>query len=534
MRLPVLLIACAVFTSGCAGAGTSGFARDSAPRAEAMSLLGTPLFAPHIADESRLVMEQQLAAAREQYNRNPNDADAIIWLGRRLAYLDSAATSLKPRAVADAMSAYLNTYSANVHRGIYEIGEEATAAYEGARAKIAAFLGASDPREIVMVRNATEAINLVAYAWGRKNIKQADTIVTTEMEHHSNLIPWQMLAQEKDADLEFVPFDDDGRLLQDSYEVLLRTNPKLVAFTAVSNGIGTINPVAEMVRKAHDAGALVLIDGAQAGAHIPIDVQDLDCDFYCLSSHKMYGPTGTGILYGKKRLLEMMPPYQGGGEMISEVRFEKTTYNALPYKFEAGTPNIADVIAFRHAMEFILDLGRENIAAHEQELLEYATAKLGRLESVTPVGTAAHKVGVLAFTVKGIHHFDVGQMLDAEQPDLVALCLPNEGHFFNAGTLSKRLVPAGPDHAQVAALAAGADSILLDNMPPAGLAEAVRLIAGRALAEASGGVSLETVRAVAESGVDLISIGALTHSAPALDVALDFDWSAPGAPAHGA
>src|SRR5918993_5224788 len=252
--------------------------------------------------------------------------------GRRLAYLDSAATSLKPRVVAEAMSAYLNTYSANVHRGIYEIGEEATAAYEASRAKIAAFLGATDPHEIVMVRNATEAINLVAYAWGRKNIKQADTIVVTEMEHHSNLIPWQMLAQEKDADLEFIPITDAGILRQDVYDVLLRLKPKLVAFTHVSNTLGTINPVEEMTRKAHEAGALVLIDGAQAVPHVPVDVTAIGCDFYVFSGHKMLAPTGSGVLWGRKPILEAMPPFMGGGDMIREVHLRRSEWNDVPWK----------------------------------------------------------------------------------------------------------------------------------------------------------------------------------------------------------
>ncbi len=264
--------------------------------------------------------------------------------GRKMAYLDSAATALKPRVVAEAMSEYMNRYSANVHRGIYEIGEEATAAYEGARSKIATFLGASDAREIIMVRNATEAINLVAYAWGRRNIGKADTIVTTEMEHHSNIIPWQMLTQEKDADLEFISFDEDGRLNQDSFEALLRTKPKLVAFTAVSNGIGTINPVKEMVAKAHAAGALVLVDGAQAAPHQPVNVQDLDCDFFVFSGHKTLGPPGSGALWARREILEEMPPFMGGGEMIREVHLRHTTYNEVPYKFEAGTPDIAAAI----------------------------------------------------------------------------------------------------------------------------------------------------------------------------------------------
>jgi cysteine desulfurase/selenocysteine lyase len=337
--------------------------------------------------------------------------------GRRLAYLDSAATSLKPRVVAEAMSGYMNQYSANVHRGIYEIGEEATAAYEGARGKIAAFLGATDPHEVVMVRNATEAINLVAYAWGRKNIKAADTIVVTEMEHHSNLIPWQLLAQEKDADLEFVPFDDDGRLLQDSYEVLLRTNPKLVAFTAVSNGIGTINPVAEMVRKAHEAGALVLVDGAQAAPHGPVNVLELDCDFYVFSGHKTLGPPGSGALWAKREILEEMPPFMGGGEMIREVALRHSTFNEIPYRFEAGTPDVSAAIGLGAAIDYLGTVGMDHIRAHEKDLVDYALAVLPeRVPTIRIHGTPTSddRAGIITFNLRDAHPHDVATLLDRE------------------------------------------------------------------------------------------------------------------------
>jgi cysteine desulfurase / selenocysteine lyase len=337
--------------------------------------------------------------------------------GRRLAYLDSAATSLKPRVVSDAVARYLNSYSANVHRGIYEIGEEATAAYEGARTKIAGFLGADDAHEVVMVRNATEAINLVAYSWGRRNIKQADTIVVTEMEHHSNLIPWQMLVQEKDADIEFVPFDDEGRLLQDSYEMLLRTSPKLVAFTAVSNGIGTINPVREMVRKAHDAGALVLIDGAQAAPHGPVNVKELDCDFYVFSGHKTLGPPGSGALWARREILEEMPPFMGGGEMIREVKLRHSSFNEIPYKFEAGTPDISATIGLGAAIDYLGEVGMEHVRAHEKDLLDYALAILPeRVPSIRIHGplTSDDRAGIVTFNLADAHPHDVATLLDRE------------------------------------------------------------------------------------------------------------------------
>jgi cysteine desulfurase/selenocysteine lyase len=333
--------------------------------------------------------------------------------GRDLVYFDNAATNQKPKRVIDALVEYYSGYNANIHRGIHTLAEKATKAYEQTRETAKDFINAPSAEEIIFTRGVTEGINLVAATYGKAFVKAGDEIIISTLEHHSNIVPWQFVCEANNATLKVIPVNRIGELDLEVFKQHLSDKTKIVAINHASNSLGTINPVKEIIRLAHEVGAVVLIDGAQAGAHIAIDVQDLDCDFYCLSSHKMYGPTGTGILYGKKELLEKMPPYQGGGEMIKEVRFEKTTYNDLPYKFEAGTPNIADVIAFRHAMEFILELGRENIAAHEQELLEYATTKISNLKSVTPVGTAANKVGVLAFTVKGIHHFDVGQMLDA-------------------------------------------------------------------------------------------------------------------------
>ena len=337
--------------------------------------------------------------------------------GRRLVYLDSAATSLKPRVVSDAVAGYLTRYSANVHRGIYAIGEEATAAYEGARAIVARFINAPSPREIVMVRNATEAINLVAYSWGRRNVTQADTIVLTELEHHANLIPWQMLSQERDADLEFVVFDEEGRLSLDSFEVLLRTRPKLVAFTHVSNGIGTINPAREMTRMAHDAGALVLIDGAQAVPHGPVDVQDLGCDFYVFSGHKVLGPPGSGALWARREILDDMPPFMGGGEMIREVHLRNATFNEVPYKFEAGTPDIGAAIGLGAALQYLEGIGMETVRAHERDLVEYALRVLPEaVPGIRIYGppSAADRAGIVTFNLTAAHPHDVATLLDRE------------------------------------------------------------------------------------------------------------------------
>jgi cysteine desulfurase/selenocysteine lyase len=337
--------------------------------------------------------------------------------GRTLAYLDSASTSQKPRQVIDAVSGYNERYAANVHRGIYTIGEEATAAYEAARAKVARFINAPDAHEIVFVRNATEAINLVAYAWGRRNIERGDVIVLTELEHHSNLVPWQLLAQEKDADLEFVPIDDWGRLRRDVYEVLLRTHPKLVAFTHVSNGLGTINPVQEMVAQAHDAGALVLVDGAQAVPHLPVDVQAIGADVYVFSGHKMLGPTGSGVLWARRELLEAMPPFLGGGEMIREVHLRRTTYNDVPWKFEAGTPDIAAAIGLGAAAEYLGGLGMERVRAHERDLTAYAFEALTRtVPGITIYGPPGpdERGGVITFNLPGIHAHDVASLLDRD------------------------------------------------------------------------------------------------------------------------
>jgi cysteine desulfurase/selenocysteine lyase len=337
--------------------------------------------------------------------------------GRRLAYLDSAATALKPRVVSEAVDGYNQLYSANVHRGIYRIGEEATAAYEGAREKVARFINAPESAEVIFVRNATEAINLVAYAWGRGNIGQADTIVLTELEHHSNLVPWQLLAQEKDADLEFVPFDAEGRLIMDSWEVLLRTKPKLVAFTHKSNGLGTVTDVKTMVAQAHEAGALVLVDGAQAVPHMPVDVQDIGADFYVFSGHKALAPAGSGALWARRELLEAMPPFLSGGDMISSVHLRHTTFNDIPYKFEAGTPDVPAAIGLGVAIDYLTELGMDRVAAHEEALTAYALEVLPReVPGITIYGPhdAADRAGIITFTLPEAHAHDVATLLDRE------------------------------------------------------------------------------------------------------------------------
>jgi cysteine desulfurase/selenocysteine lyase len=335
--------------------------------------------------------------------------------GRPLVYLDSASTSQKPNVVIDAVNEFNRAYNANVHRGIYEIGERATAAYEEARVHVGKLIHAPDSHEIVFVRNATEAINLVAYSWGRKNINRGDAIVLTEMEHHANLVPWQLLVQERDADLEFIPITDDGVLRLDVYEVLLKLKPKLVAFTHVSNTLGTINPVTEMTRMAHEAGALVLIDGAQAVPHVPVDVQEIGADFYAFSGHKMLGPTGSGALWARRELLEAMPPFLAGGEMIREVHLRRSEWNAIPWKFEAGTPDIAAEIGLGAAARYLMNIGMDRVREHEQELLTYALVALDREHpDVATYGPrdAGIRCGVVAFNVPGVHPHDVAQVLD--------------------------------------------------------------------------------------------------------------------------
>ena len=309
---------------------------------------------------------------------------------------------------------FYGEYNANVHRGIYTIGERSTAAYEAARATVARFINAPDAHEVVFTRNATEAINLVAYSWGRRNIDRGDVIVLTEMEHHANLVPWQLLVQERDGDLEFIPITDDGRLRLDVFDVLLRLKPKLVAFTHVSNTLGTINPVAEMIEMAHAAGALVLVDGAQAVPHVAVDVQALGADFYAFSGHKMLGPLGSGALWARRELLEAMPPFLSGGEMIREVHLRRSDFNDIPWKFEAGTPDIAAAIGLGVAADYLRELGMERVAAHEHDLVSYALDKLGReVPGIVLYGPPADlRGGVIPFNLPGIHPHDVAQVLD--------------------------------------------------------------------------------------------------------------------------
>ncbi|MCW5911225.1 MAG: cysteine desulfurase [Cyclobacteriaceae bacterium] len=333
--------------------------------------------------------------------------------GKPLVYFDNAATNQKPKRVIDALLHYYEHDNANIHRGIHTLAERATKAYEATRHAVQAFINAKHTEEVIFTRGVTESINLVASSYGRAFLHAGDEVIISGLEHHSNIVPWQIICEEKKAVLKVIPVTETGELDMDAYRKLLSGKTKVVAVCHASNSLGTINPIKEIIKLAHEFGAVVLIDGAQASAHLHIDVQDLDCDFYCISSHKMYGPTGTGILYGKKELLEKMPPYMGGGEMIKEVTFAKTTYNDLPYKFEAGTPNIGDVIALHEAINFINELGKDAIAAHENDLLVYAAKKLAAIEGVKLMGTAKEKVSVQSFVIEGIHHFDIGQMLDA-------------------------------------------------------------------------------------------------------------------------
>jgi cysteine desulfurase/selenocysteine lyase len=334
--------------------------------------------------------------------------------GKPLVYLDNAATSQKPRLVIDRISAYYERENSNVHRGVHELSERATAAFEGARTRVRDFVNAKEDREIVFTRGTTEAVNLVAQSWGRDNVKAGDEIVISTIEHHSNIVPWQMLCESAGATLRVIPVSDRGELDLDAYRALLGPKTKLVAIGHVSNALGTINPLGEIIALAHGAGAVVLVDGAQAVPHLRVDVRALDADFYAFSGHKMYGPTGIGVLYGKAALLEAMPPWMGGGDMILSVTLEKSTWNTIPYKFEAGTPNIADAIGLAAAIDYMESVGIDAIAAWEHELLGYATVKLSAIPGLRIIGTAENKAAVISFTLDCAHPHDIGTIVDQE------------------------------------------------------------------------------------------------------------------------
>ncbi|GAB3422763.1 SufS family cysteine desulfurase [Niabella aquatica] len=332
--------------------------------------------------------------------------------GHRLVYFDNAATSQKPQTVIDALVHYYSFNNANVHRGIHTLAEEATADFEATRDAVKDFINAAAREEIIYTKGTTESINLLAYTWARQNLNEGDEIIVSGMEHHSNIVPWQIVGAEKNATLKVIPVNDNGELLMDEYRKLLSDRTRLVAVNHVSNAMGTVNPVKDITQMAHEKGAIVLIDGAQSTMHLDIDVQDMDCDFFAFSSHKMLGPTGMGILYGRKALLEAMPVFNGGGEMIKEVTFEKTTYNELPYKFEAGTPNIADAIALKPAIEYINKTGKANIRQQEDLLLAHATQRLKEIDGLRIIGDNDHKVSVVSFVIAGVHPQDVGILLD--------------------------------------------------------------------------------------------------------------------------
>ena len=334
--------------------------------------------------------------------------------GHPLVYLDNAATTQKPRAVIQALVDYYEQDNSNVHRGAHALADRATQKFEAARVKVAAFINAPEARQVIWTRGTTESINLVAASWGRANLQAGDRVLVSAMEHHSNIVPWQLVAAEKGASVEPIPVDADGTLDLAALEAMLDERVKMVACGHVSNALGTVNPVADVVRLAHAVGALALIDGAQAVSHWPVDVQALDCDFYAFSAHKLFGPTGLGVLYGKRAVLEAMPPYQGGGEMIETVSFAGTTFNQLPYKFEAGTPDIAGVIAFGAAIDYLNQLDRAGAAAHEQALLAYAEERARATPGIRLVGTSAHKASVMSFLLEGAHPNDVGMLLDQQ------------------------------------------------------------------------------------------------------------------------
>ena len=334
--------------------------------------------------------------------------------GKPLSFLDSGASAQKPQAVIDAISNLYETSYANIHRGIYKLSQDATEAYENTREIVRRFINASSTKECIFVKGATEGINLVAQSYGRYFLKAGDEIILSTLEHHSNIVPWQMLAEEKNLKIKVIPVNDLGEIDLDAYKELLNDRTKIVAITHISNSIGTIVPLKKVIEMAHEEGAKVLVDGCQAAPHIPVDVQDLDADFYVFSGHKIYGPTGIGVLYGKMNLLNAMPPWQGGGDMIETVTFEKTTFNDLPHKFEAGTPNIAGGVGLGVAINYLIDIGFDNIGRHENDLLNYANKKLKSINSLEIIGDSGNKAGIISFNIKGIHPHDLGTILDRE------------------------------------------------------------------------------------------------------------------------
>ncbi|SNT35884.1 cysteine desulfurase / selenocysteine lyase [Ekhidna lutea] len=334
--------------------------------------------------------------------------------GKPLVYFDNAASSQTAKRVVDSLIQFYEKDHANIHRGIHTLAERSTKGFEATRERVHQFINSAEADEIVFTKGTTESINLVAQSWGSKFLNAGDEILISQLEHHSNIVPWQMAAERTGAVIRVIPINDKGEILMDEYKKLLNSKTKLVAINYISNSLGTINPVKEMIAAAQEVNATTLIDAAQAAPHIKIDVQELNCDFLALSSHKMYGPTGVGVLYGRRDVLESMPPYQGGGEMIKDVSFSGTTYNDIPYKFEAGTPNIGEVIAFKYAMDFIDELGHENIQAYEHELLEYANSKLATIPGFRPIGTSDKKASVISFLIENVHQYDLGQFLDVK------------------------------------------------------------------------------------------------------------------------
>ncbi len=332
--------------------------------------------------------------------------------GYPLVYFDNAATTQKPQAVIDALTDYYKTINSNIHRGVHYLSQKATDQFEVARRTAQAFINAPSPKEIIFTRGTTESINLIASSFGKRFLHEGDEVLISEMEHHANIVPWQIICDEKKAHLRVIPFDETGTLKMDEYWKLLSDKTKIVAITYVSNTLGTINPIEEIIRMAHARHIPVMVDGAQAMSHIPVDVQALDCDFFCFSGHKMYAPMGIGVMYGKAKWLNEMPPYQGGGEMIKTVTFERTTYNELPFKFEAGTPAVGDAIGLKTAIDYVQSIGIENIARREHELLSYATEELLKIDGVKIIGTSQNKSAIISFIINGIHHFDAGTLID--------------------------------------------------------------------------------------------------------------------------